>query len=221
MENNQVKDMVNDLSVRNHQLQDEIARLKKMLSEIRPEDPTLRDTIARLERMVEDLRQRLKICQDELGAVTAENGALKAEVARSRDAYETLDQQHRSYTSLSKATGPGNCLCGHTHTHTCIMSYASLVGAGGDNLRRPGTFLKPCGLECARMPPTCVRAFTHSCSNKTKTQTCRSLMRELENLRSRLKQSEDEKRAFESKYLQAQVHFMIHFNSPSTRVQTT
>jgi len=141
MENNQVKDMVNDLSVRNHQLQDEIARLKKMLSEIRPEDPTLRDTIARLERMVEDLRQRLKICQDELGAVTAENGALKAEVARSRDAYETLDQQHRSYTSLSKATGPGNCLCGHTHTHMhnviCVLG-----GCGRRQSAAPGDFFE-------------------------------------------------------------------------------
>ena len=77
MENNQVKDMVNDFSVRNHQLQDEIERLKKLLSEIKPEDPTLRDTIARLERTVEDLRQRFKICQDELGAVAAENGSLK------------------------------------------------------------------------------------------------------------------------------------------------
>jgi hypothetical protein len=46
--------------------------------------------------------------------------------------------------------------------------------------------------------------------------THRSLLRELENVRSRLKQSEDEKRAFESKYLQAQVHF----TSPSIRVQS-
>ena len=87
--------MVNDLSVKNHQLQEEIDRLKKLLSEITPEDPSLRDTIARLERLVEDLRQRLKNCQTELDTVTAENGALKAEVARRREEYETLAQQHR------------------------------------------------------------------------------------------------------------------------------
>jgi len=63
------------------------------------------------------------------------------------------------------------------------------------------------------MPPTCVHVLTHRCNNKKNTH--RSLLRELENVRSRLKQSEDEKRAFESKYLQAQVHF----TSPSIRVQ--
>jgi len=191
MENNQVKDMVNDLSVRNHQLQDEIDRLKKLLSEIKPEDPTLRDTIARLERMVEDLRQRLKLCQDELGAVAAENGALKVEVARNRDAYETLDQQHRSCTSLSKATGSRNCLCwapapapsvnravavhtrtrararAHTHAHTHMHNViCCLGGSGRRQSAAPVDFLKPFGLECARMPPTCVRVLTHCCNNK-------------------------------------------------------
>jgi len=87
--------MVNDLSVKNHQLQEEIDRLKKLLSEIKPEDPTLRETIARLERLIEDLRLRLKNCQTELDTATVENGALKTEVARRREDYETLAQQHR------------------------------------------------------------------------------------------------------------------------------